>query len=126
MKRDMDLVRDLMLWIEEQEDWATIHVGNQAKSPIEGKSFSEIYFHMDLLEQAGFIISIEKQTNAYMFFRGLTWSGSEYIESIRDPEIWRKTKLGASQVGSQTVDFMFTAAKAYAKLKAKDLLGLDL
>ena len=51
---------------------------------------------------------------------GLTWQGHEFLDTVRDPEIWRKTKERAGSVASVGVSFIWEIAKA--ELKAK--LGL--
>ena len=53
-------------------------------------------------------------------FGGLRWTGHEFLETIRDPDVWRMTKQGASQVGGLSLDFMKQLATAYLKQKAKD------
>jgi hypothetical protein len=56
----------------------------------------------------------------------LTWQGHEFLEAVRDPEVWRRTKEGAAKVGNFAISFLFDAAKAYAKHIAKERLGLEL
>lgn len=56
----------------------------------------------------------------------VTWQGHELLETIRDPEIWRKTKEGAGRVGNVAWDFVVDLAKAYAKQKAKEILGIEM
>ena len=55
----------------------------------------------------------------------LTWQGHEFLNSIRDPEVWSKTKEGAKKVGNFSIQFIGEIAKAYAKHVAKERLGID-
>ena len=56
----------------------------------------------------------------------LTWNGNEFLEAVRDPEVWRRTKEGAQRAGSASVEFIWEMAKAYGKHVIKERLGLDL
>lgn len=56
----------------------------------------------------------------------MTWNGHEFLDAVRDPEIWQKTKDGASKVGSASIEFLWEMAKAYAKHLAKERLGMIL
>jgi hypothetical protein len=51
----------------------------------------------------------------------LTWSGYEFLDKIRDPEIWRQTKAGASKVGVWSVAMLGELAVGFAKAKAAEL-----
>lgn len=52
MKRDMDLVRDILLILEERKSPASI---KPDAFPMEGRSASDIQYHLNLIYQAGFI-----------------------------------------------------------------------
>jgi hypothetical protein len=49
MKRDMELVRKIMLWVQEKPDL------NPALVAIEGHEFREINRHVEILSEAGFL-----------------------------------------------------------------------
>lgn len=132
MKRDMDLVRQMLLALEAGPG----SVSGADKLGIVGRERGELWHHLTILEDAGFVgrdtITV---TRGSAFFgdvserKGgyrLTWSGHEFLDSIRDPEVWRKTKEGASRMGGASVEFVWQIAKAYGRQKAKDLLGIDL
>jgi hypothetical protein len=55
-----------------------------------------------------------------MFFPaigGLSWQGHDFLNDIRDPEIWRKTKERAKGVASVGVGFLWEIAKAEVRAK---------
>jgi hypothetical protein len=56
----------------------------------------------------------------------LTWNGHEFLEAVRDPEVWRRTKEGAKAAGNAGLGFMWELAKAYGKHVAKERLGIEL
>jgi DNA-binding transcriptional ArsR family regulator len=128
MKRDMDLIRNLLLEIEESEKPVLYIADLMAAERLQGIEQSDVDFHLKLLIEAGLIDANKKQgisTVGGWYIRQLTWDGHEFIDSIRDPEIWRKTKEGASAAGSWSIGRLKDLGTAYLKLKAKEVLGFD-
>jgi len=37
-------------------------------------------------------------------FERLSWEGHDYLDAVRDPEIWLKTKQGTEAIGAFTFD----------------------
>lgn len=105
MKRDMDLVRDIMLAVEASDKnplgWVELdHLGRPE---------SEIGYHVVLMEEAGLIEARELNTMArYLSLpKRLTWRGHEFLDAIREPEVWRRTKGGLAKVGNASIEFVF-------------------
>jgi hypothetical protein len=117
MKRDMDLVRQILFTLEESPD------GFQKPETIEveGWTTAEIRHHFTLLEDAGFVYSppmpktgphgLGTYTSQRIGSYRLTWQGYEFLATVRDPEIWRKTKAGAAKVGGLGVEVFWGLAK---------------
>lgn len=55
----------------------------------------------------------------------ISWAGHEFLDSVRDPEIWRKTKDGATKVGSWSLKLLGEMATGFVRAKAVEL-GLPL
>lgn len=130
MKRDMDTIRALMLKLEALPvNGQTIFaVGpHDEELAVVGASVDQIAYHLRLLYDQGFLDSPgEPFLSGQIPFRGLTWTGHDFIDSIRDDDVWQKTKKQAEKVGSWTVDILLAAAKAVAKAKFKAMTGLDI
>ncbi|ARW15261.1 hypothetical protein S101446_00120 [Komagataeibacter europaeus] len=56
-------------------------------------------------------------------FRALSWKGQEFLDTIRDDSIWKKTK---EKAGSASFDILTAVAKAVLKDRIKSLTGLDI
>ncbi|CAB3762825.1 hypothetical protein B7G54_24295 [Burkholderia puraquae] len=131
MKRNMDLLRELMLKLEvlpvPTTTFRMIH-GHEDEVRIDGYTVEEIDYHLSLLDQAGFIhaggldfgMGIDIGGTA---FRGLTWAGHDFIDSVRSKDVWDQTKVAAAKVGGFTVDILVTAAKAYVQRKFTEFLS---
>jgi hypothetical protein len=124
MKRDMDLIRRLLLELEEKDlgngQWVDfdVHDGEEIK----------VTEHLFLLSEAGFIEGNNLNTLSDRMFkaRRLTWSGHDFVDSIRNDDTWRKTKDGALAAGGWTVDLLRDLAKGLIKKQIEELTGVKL
>lgn len=125
MKRDMDLIRNILLKVEELDDPPLTKILSDIATDDDIKIMIE---HLRLLiEEAGLITGIAAHTlmGSNWFSMKLTWKGHEYLDNIRDPEIWNKTKQGAQKVGSFSLDVMSGLAKGFIKKKISDHTGVE-
>ena len=121
MKRNMDLVRAILLKVEEHP-LPTV----EGYLEVDGYEEGPIHHHIDLLQQAGFVQAFcAKDANTeYGFLMedvSLTWRGHEFLGTIRDPEIWQKTKAGAAKAGTWSLSVMADLAKGLVLQKMADL-----
>lgn len=91
MKRDMDLVREILLEIEKS------YVSTAIRDlHIDGYDMETIAYHCKILHEVGFISDYKAQyadNKLYSFGVGsLTWEGNDYLNKVRDNTVWQKTK----------------------------------
>ena len=126
MKRDMDLIRELLLklesWPVERGDMVPISPGAIST---ENHSPHEIEYHLTLLKEAGFV-DFPQEWQAGFFFRVITWEGHDFLDPVRDPKIWAKTKDGALAAGGFTVDLLKDLAKGFVKKQIEERTGVTL
>lgn len=119
MKRDMDLIRNLLLAVENSPD------ARLRWSPkLEGYTEEEIAEHFRLGFDAGLFDGTKFQplSGPPQFASiALTWSGHEFLDTVRDPEIWEQTKAGAAKLGSLSLGMLAEIAAGYLKAKAASL-----
>lgn len=90
MRRDMDLIRQILLEIEE-------HSGNAENLYIKGYSHEQIAYHVYLLHDAGLVKAKilygmgSVNPVSYTVF-SMTWMGHEFLDACRDEGIWQKMK----------------------------------
>ncbi|MCJ2043501.1 DUF2513 domain-containing protein [Methylobacterium sp. J-078] len=132
MKRDMGLIRELLLKLEDLEktshEFATIN-SSEPELQVDGFQSDQIDYHVSLLYEAGLITSgtdTDLMMDGTWIFRRLTWAGHDFLDTVRDPEVWKRTKSGASKLGGLAFEGIKNMATAYAKHVAKERLGLDL
>ena len=117
MKRDLDLIRELLFLIESQEDDR-----KELKLPPEMDRNVAVY-HLDLLEQAGYTKNkIQYADNEPMWIHStITWDGHEFLDAVRNESVWNKVKDTAKEKGG---GIPFEVLKALAiKLSEKIFLG---
>ena len=115
----MDLIRKLLLTVEEAPDAAL-----QRMPTFEGYSVDAVAEHTRLTFDAGLLegASFKPLSGPPQFANiSLTWSGHEFLEKTRDPEIWEKTKSAAGKVGSFSFPLIMELAAGYMKAKATAL-----
>jgi hypothetical protein len=61
-----------------------------------------------------------------MAAKRLTWSGHEFLDNVRDPEIWRRTKEGADKVGGFSLEVLGASAKGFIKKQVSEKTGSEL
>lgn len=87
MKRNMDLIRELLLQLE-----SSSYLEN-----ISGHTPEEITYHVSLLEDAG-LLTQEFYKNPYLsgfpFLEGIriTWAGHEFLDASRKMSLWETAK----------------------------------
>ena len=125
MKRDMGLVRELLLVIELHE------TGDLNKSMFGVGAHNEVKIveHLKLMEEAGLLVVTFYDLlsgPALVNVKSITWEGYEFLETIRDPKIWKKTKITANEVGSFGIDIIKEISKGFIKTKLKHHTGFEI
>jgi hypothetical protein len=126
MKRDMDLIRTLLLEIEVQDKGHNedVEIG------IEGFDASIVEGHLRLLKEAGLIDADEVPDDEVDFVyhapTRLTWNGHEFLDTIRDQDIWDRTQEGMKQAGGFSLDLAKALAKGFIKKNIERYTGVEL
>jgi len=126
LKRDMDLVRDLLLQIEEFDQG----LGGDVEIEAGDRAPQVIAEHLRLLLEARLIDGDVVPDDQYAFDHivptRLTWAGHDFLDTVRDPEIWKKTKEGALSAKGFTLDLLQDLAKGFIKKQIEERTGITL
>lgn len=96
MKRDMELVRDILARVEE------------ARGPVDAsaladgrRDFDAVAWHFSIMDQAGLIKAEVRRSWEGDYLgaeaRELTWAGAEFLASVRDKRVWDDVKRAAAR-----------------------------
>ena len=105
MKRDLDLIRLILLEVEKNPDpQAWIDPELERYEP------EQISYHIMLLDQAGLVEGWNRSAIGIFRWsvRNLTWRGHEVLEASRDQDVWQKTKNRLSDLAPGLVFEIFT------------------
>ena len=121
MKRDMDLVRLILLEIEDKYRSTAIY-----DLAIDGYDTEMVAYHCKILYEAGLISDYKAQyadNEIYVFGVGsLTWDGNDFLEKIRDDSQWKKVKETITKKGLPlVVDTIKSVANALISATVKGI-----
>ena len=119
MKRDMDLIRKLLILIENNDDIKELVVP-------EDWNREEVAYHLKILDQVGYVENNTKWAgNKPMWLMAsLTWDGHEFLSSIKNNTIWERTKCEIKKTSLELGTIPLNVLKEFATRQIKDLLGL--
>jgi hypothetical protein len=90
MKRDLELVRRILLDIEDNRETSGGH-SSWSSLIEEGYKAEAIHYHVQLLHDAGLIHADELVPGQWWPER-ITWAGHEFLDSARDDKLWNDAK----------------------------------
>lgn len=132
MKRDMDFVRDLLFQIEDgQKLFNTLPksqaaaLGLSADEAIDDELAAKLEQHLELLESAGFA-EFHRSGGGAWFNPKLTWTGHEFLDNVRDKDIWEQAKTGVENVGGAGLDLLSQLAKGLIKTQLEKHTGVKI
>ncbi len=108
MKRDLHLVRALLLHFEEKPD------DKPERHPkISSYSDLEVAYHLILMNEAGLIRCEPETTPTGRVIRvlafSLTWKGHEFLDAARSEKLWRKAMvISGKKLGSISFEMLQT------------------
>lgn len=123
MKRDMDLIRRLMLDIEKRP--AGTHLtGDDLIQPGDDEAVVAehlvLLIEQDMLKGKG-IQTLSGLDIAHILIFSITWKGHEFLDAVREDTIWQKTKDKLASVGgSATLDIVTQVGAQFVR----QMLGL--
>ena len=126
MKRDMDLVRTILLYVEEnarlnQIEYIAMSEIADAYPEVSQFDQEDLDYHHKILVEAGYLTEVRAATGDGSDLGLLTWEGHEFLDKVRDPKIWRTTKSKAKAVGSWSVSILGEIAAATIKAELSKL-----
>jgi len=120
MKRDLELVKYILEYFENKQDWKP-----EENLKIDNFDDKLVSYHVDIMYEAGLINgeAITSETGRIynvLPFR-LTWEGHEFLDNIKDKKRWTKIKeLVSSKGGNFSIELIKKLAYKFAE---QQLLG---
>ena len=117
MKRDMELVRKILLAVEDHDSAYALR--------IEGATKQEIDYHAHLMSQANLLTVIDdsdhSSTGQQVWITSMTWEGHEFLDAARNDTVWNRTKEIVSKAGGAT----FSVWRKVLRQQALKLMAVE-
>ncbi len=124
MKRDMDLVRSILLQVELADEPLSLGMFERGNH-----SESELVYHIELMRQRGLVdADIQRAWGGDVVscsVSALTWDGQDFLDAVRSERVWAKSRdLIKKTVGSTTFDVIKAVCCKVAVDMACSQIGL--
>ncbi len=124
MRRDMDLVRHILIKVGESDEAVTM-------DELATSTWDEniVGYHLQLMSHHGLVdCEVTRDMGGDVIdctVEGLTWDGCDYLDAIADKDVWKVTKKTVREaVGSTTLGVIKQTAVMVAIEMVKAKLGI--
>ena len=91
MKRDMDLVRSILIEVEKQPSGFA-----SQEIHLEGYTDEQVGYHASIMHEAGLVhavdVTVLSGTSPQAVITRLTWHGHEFLDAAREPTRWQQAR----------------------------------
>ena len=99
MKRDMDLIRAILLEVEKSPS------PRGCRIEIPGRTREELYYNAQLMQEAGLIEAKFLRNSTEFHVLRLKYAGHEFLDAARSDTVWEKAKkMLLSATGTITLE----------------------
>jgi len=128
MKRDKDLFRNILLNLEAYDEFnrGTINELDEFVDKFSDVDIEILSSHIRLLQDARCLENFAFGSGGYISLGRMTNSGYDFLDTVRDPEIWKQTKVVSEKVSGWSVDLLADIAKGLIKTKIKKHIGVEI
>ena len=127
MQRDMEIIRTILLKVESDPRY------NGEMYRVDAEEFGlpdqpdAFVYNATLIHEAGYIAgNCKMASHGTVAIGRLTWEGHEFLDTIRDPDVWRQTKAETARLGDFGLDMVKALAKGFLKKKIEEHTGVKL
>ena len=114
MKLNPDLIRDILMTVEEVSDFHHefyYDVEEDIPELLKPYSHEEIVYHVRQCDFAGLILGVKyPEAGDMIYIDDLSPAGHEFLANIRDDKIWNGTKEISKEIGSRSLNTLTMVA----------------
>ncbi|MGG0619209.1 DUF2513 domain-containing protein [Bacillus altitudinis] len=116
MRLNHDCIRDLLLGLEENLNYNQSMKRERfiSMSNLSEYDKNESIYTLKKMVEAGYILATFPN-NIDFVIEDITYSGHQFLDNIRDPEIWSKTKVAASKVAGVSLSVLGELALGFVR-----------
>lgn len=123
MKRDLDLVREIMLVLEDKMEYGKNFQSQQLIEIMQDKTLTmdKLAYHVGLLVESDLIRAKEykyqSSDSTEYLINTITSQGQDFLDTIRQETTWNKIKEKASDIGGFSLSLLIDIGKEYLKMQ---------
>ena len=118
MKRDMDLVRDILILVSESN-----HPVDAGAFVTKENDLQKVVYTIEIMNAAGLVKADMQKVMGGIYvnatIKSLTWTGNDYLDAIREDQVWKKVKR---IIAKTAVSAPFAVVKALAEKFVAELV----
>lgn len=120
MKRDLDLIREIMLVLEDKMEYGKNFMSDKLFEIMKNETLSieKLAYHIGLLAESNFIkVKEHKNYNEVSVYviNTITSDGHDFIDTVREKNTWNVVKEMAVKIGGFTLSLLVDIGKEYLK-----------
>lgn len=127
MKLNPDCVRAILLTIEGYTSYRSVvsfDENNILEYPLlVDYPLDDILYHLQKCDEAGFLVGA-KLYPLSADVEGLHYKGHEFLENVREPKVWEKTKSAGKEIGINSIQNLGLIAANVASSLIRGYFGL--
>jgi hypothetical protein len=126
MKRNLDLIRQMMLSLEQDSRFngrSHRHLSASEAAPIPGFNDDVLAYNLMMIIDEKWLDADYGMNSGKFRVTRLTADGHDFIDSTRSPDVWDKAKSIAATAGGETLRFVWEAAKGLIRAEITRKLG---
>lgn len=115
MRRDMELVRAILIRVSKAEDSWDVEAFDEY-------SEEAVSYHVQIMREAGLLSGVDASTFAQQSFVNirLTWAGNDFLDAALESKRWKQARAMIDKLGGATLP-VWTAVLEKLALSALDL-----
>ncbi len=117
MKRDLDLIRTIMMYLEHNLEYGQ-NIDNNELCRIlqdEENSIKKVCYHLGLIREANWLTTNKSANNTTFMIMGITNDGHDFLDVIREQSTWEIIKSKAIKAGGYTLPMLVEFGLEYVK-----------
>ena len=118
MKRDTNLIRAILLTVEETDERQGL-LNPSFQRDGENIPANEVTYHIGLLNERGLIKAVKLDSG--WLIEALTWEGHEFLDAAKNEGVWKRVQKTVNEKGGS---LPFDVVKALAIQFAREAVGL--
>ena len=127
MKRDLNLVREMMLALERDDRLngrSTLCLYASKLFEIPDRSDNELAYQLMLIIDEGWLVGSYNRTAGNFDVSRLTADGHDFIDATRNPDVWSKVQATMRAGGTETLRLAWDVAKSIVRSEINRHLGI--